>query len=120
MSSLKSGQHTVTRSPSCINAAATLSTEVFDDEDVPASLGSIRPILRVASEIEHERPRAAFLCRFYAFAKSHRLDALSIGRDVRRFKTSLLQKLARLLTLHIINSSAKLRFIEYADNIYSW
>lgn len=39
------------------------STEVFDNEVVPASLQSIAPVLRVAAEIENERPRVAFLCK---------------------------------------------------------
>ncbi|GAU42750.1 hypothetical protein TSUD_77870 [Trifolium subterraneum] len=75
------------------SAAAT--TEVFDNEVVPASLASISPILRVANEIETERPRVAYLCRFYAFEKAHRLDQSSTGRGVRQFKTLLLQRLER-------------------------
>ncbi|KAK6922818.1 1,3-beta-glucan synthase subunit FKS1-like, domain-1 [Dillenia turbinata] len=38
-------------------ATTTFSLEVFDNEVVPSSLGSIAPILRVATEIENERPR---------------------------------------------------------------
>lgn len=41
----------------------TFSTEVFDNDVVPASLASIGPILRVAKEIEHERPRVAYHCK---------------------------------------------------------
>ncbi|RWW16215.1 hypothetical protein GW17_00019905 [Ensete ventricosum] len=44
------------------SAMATFSMEVFDNEVVPSSLGSIAPILRVASEVESERPRVAYLC----------------------------------------------------------
>ncbi|XP_065874935.1 callose synthase 5-like [Euphorbia lathyris] len=95
MSSLEPGQHTLTRRPSRSAATTTLSTEVFDNEVVPASLGSIASILRIASEIQHERPRVAYLCRFYAFEKAHRLDVSSAGRGVRQFKTSLLQRLER-------------------------
>lgn len=43
----------------------TFSLEVFDNEVVPSSLSSISPVLRVASEIEAERPRVAYLCRFF-------------------------------------------------------
>lgn len=41
---------------------SVFSQEVFDNEVVPSSLGSIVPILRVAAEVEPERPRVAYLC----------------------------------------------------------
>ncbi|GJN13540.1 hypothetical protein PR202_gb00254 [Eleusine coracana subsp. coracana] len=74
---------------------ATFSMEVFDNEVVPSTLSSIAPILRVTAEIEPERPRVAYLCRFYAFEKAHRLDQNSIGRGVRQFKMALLQRLEK-------------------------
>lgn len=61
MSFLESAPHTLTRRPSR-SAATTFSTEVFDNDVVPSSLASISPILRVANEIESERPRVAYLC----------------------------------------------------------
>lgn len=65
------GPQGLTRRPSRSAAATTFSTEVFDNEVVPASLAaSIAPILRVAKEIEHERSRVAYLCKPISFPTS--------------------------------------------------
>ncbi|XP_076942454.1 callose synthase 7-like [Bidens hawaiensis] len=66
-----------------------------DSELVPSSLASIAPILRVANEIEEDNERVAYLCRFHAFEKAHRMDPKSNGRGVRQFKTYLLHRLQK-------------------------
>uniref|UniRef100_M8C0S0 1,3-beta-glucan synthase n=1 Tax=Aegilops tauschii TaxID=37682 RepID=M8C0S0_AEGTA len=86
--------------PRNLSRAITMRTEGFSGEEaeselVPSSLAPIVPILRAANAIEDENPRVAYLCRFTAFEKVHKMDPNSSGRGVRQFKTYLLHRLEK-------------------------
>lgn len=78
-----------------LTTTGQFSSDFRDSEAVPSSLSQIANILRVANEIEGRNPRVAYLCRFHAFEKAHRLDPHSKGRGVRQFKTALIQRLEK-------------------------
>ncbi|KAI3781161.1 hypothetical protein L2E82_11164 [Cichorium intybus] len=77
-----SGPQGLTRRPSRNAATTTFSMEVFDNEVVPSSLQQIAPILRVATEIQHDRPRVAYL--FESTTKDKDDDAPSVAARVKK------------------------------------
>ncbi|XP_037480037.1 putative callose synthase 6 [Triticum dicoccoides] len=93
-------QRQLSMGPRNLSRAITMRTEGFSGEEeeselVPSSLAPIVPILRAANAIEDDNPRVAYLCRFTAFEKVHKMDPNSSGRGVRQFKTYLLHRLEK-------------------------
>ncbi|KAK1425447.1 hypothetical protein QVD17_20799 [Tagetes erecta] len=93
--SMRSGSRRIPRSSTMIDPYVNDDNAIVDSEIVPSSLASVAPILRVANELEKDNPRVAYLCRFHAFEKAHKMDDQSLGRGVRQFKTYLLNKLKK-------------------------
>ncbi|XAR49504.1 hypothetical protein NMG60_11032730 [Bertholletia excelsa] len=83
-----------TRLPTMVDVSAD-DNSLADSELVPSSLAPIATILRVANEIEPDNPRVAYLCRFHALERAHRMDPHSNGRGVRQFKTYLLRRVQK-------------------------
>ncbi|XP_028097416.1 callose synthase 7-like isoform X2 [Camellia sinensis] len=95
-------------------------SSAIDSELVPSSLAAIAPILRVANEVEKDNPRVAYICRFHAFEKAHKMDPKSVGRGVRQFKTYLLHRLEKEEeeTKHKLTRNDPREIQKYYQNFY--
>ncbi|XP_042489726.1 putative callose synthase 8 isoform X2 [Macadamia integrifolia] len=95
--------------------------EPFDSEKLPQFLISeVRPLLRVANQLEKENPRVAHLCRIQAFVKAHTKDPNSSARGVRQFKTALLQRLEQdeQATFPVWKETSNARELESVYHMY--
>ncbi|XP_076926135.1 callose synthase 7-like isoform X2 [Bidens hawaiensis] len=94
-SGTKDGGQVRTRTRMLRNSGLIDPYAAHDSEVVPSTLSAVAPILRAANEVEKDNPRVAYLCRFHAFEKAHRMDPKSTRRGVRQFKTYLLHRLQK-------------------------
>lgn len=92
-------------------AMATFSMEVFDNEVVPSTLSSIAPILRVAAEIEPERPRVAYLCTCIRVLGDHR------GFVVHLYSREVLRRLCLDFVINLASAPDELFFFGLAASL---
>jgi callose synthase len=81
------GGETQKRTHLTLTSSAHGAFSEMDSEVVPASLAEIAHILRVANEIEEEKPRVAYLCKLPPFKLLISIDSVKCYTRTTNFES---------------------------------